>query len=335
MRTNSFSEPEWNPAGNTLKEVWRAPIGDIWASPIMAGENLFVGSGDGSFYSIDASTGKILWKLALGARIESTACIHKNTAYVGSDLGTLYAINIKNGSLLWKKSLSEYVRSSPFCDGKLVLAGSINPEKRSGMLWALTADSGSILWKRALGAVFSSPLVDQDQIFIGSDDENFYCFDLTGQARWQIPLAGKIRSTPALARDFLYIGGFGGVLYKIRRATGEIVWRNSEAGSMYSSPAVGKGIVSVGNNTGAIQFFQVNGGKKKASFETGGPVTASPLLINQFALCGSNDGHFYILDTQGKEICAFDAKSPVNSSAYMDKNTIYFGSDQGLHALSF
>jgi outer membrane protein assembly factor BamB len=104
---------------------------------------------------------------------------------------------------------------------------------------------------------------------------------------------------------------------------------------MYSSPAVGKGLVVAGNNAGAVQYFQVNGGKLKGSFSTGGPVTASPLLINQNALIGSNDGRFYILDPSGKPACSFDARAPINSSACFHQDTIYFGSDQGLQALSF
>lgn len=333
-RTAYINKPEWAPAGQTLKEVWRAPIGEIWASVVMAGENLFVGSGDGNFYSIDSATGKVVWKLALGARVESTACLHQNVAYVGSDLGNFYAINIRNGSLIWKKSLSEYIRSSPYCDGKRVYVGSISPEKKTGILWALHPDNGSTIWKKPMGPIFSSPAVDQNEVYIGSDDESIYCFGLDGTLKWQAVLAGKIRSSAALVREFLYVGGFGGVLYKIRRSTGEIVWRNEEAGSMYSSPAAGKGLVVAGNNSGAVQYFQVNGGKLKSTFSTGGPVTASPLLVNQFALIGSNDGQFYVLDPSGKPACAFDAKAPINSSAYFYQDTIYFGSDQGLHALS-
>lgn len=333
-RTAFISRPEWDPTGKTLKEVWRAQIGEIWASVVMAGENLFIGSGNGDFYSIDSATGKIVWKLPLGARIESTACLHKNFAYVGSDLGSLFAINIRNGSLAWKKNLGEYVRSSPYCDGTYVYVGSINPEKKTGMLWALQPQNGATVWKKSLGPVFSSPLVDNDEIFIGSDDEAFYCFDTSGALKWQTALAGKIRCTPALVRDFLYVGGFGGVLYKIRRATGEVVWRNEECGSMYSSPAAGKGLVVAGNNAGAVQYFQVNGGKIKSSFSTGGPVTASPLLVNQYALIGSNDGRFYLLDPAGKALATFDAKAPINSSAFLYQDTIYLGSDHGLHALS-
>lgn len=334
LRTAFVSAPEWNPSGQTLKEVWRASIGEIWASVVMAGENLFVGSGDGNFYSIDSATGKVVWKLQLGARIESTACLHKNVAYVGSDMGALFAIQLRNGTLLWKKSLSEYIRSSPFCDGEQVYVGGISPEKRTGMIWSLRADNGAAVWKKTMGPVFSSPVIDQDDIYIGSDDETFYCFKNDGTLKWQTSLLGKIRSTAAMSREFLYTGGFGGVFYKIRKTTGEVVWRNDHAGSMYSSPAAGKGIVVAGNNSGAVQFFQVNGGKLKATFSTGGPVTASPLVINQFALIGSNDGQFYVLDPLGKPVCTFDAKAPINSSAFFHNERIYFGSDNGLHALS-
>jgi hypothetical protein len=80
--------------------------------------------------------------------------------------------------------------------------------------------------------------------------------------------------------------------------------------------------------------FHLNSGKKKAEFATGGPVTSSPLIVNQFILTGSNDGHFYLLDSQSQVVASFQAHSPINSSAAYYKNRIYVGSDKGLHALS-
>jgi outer membrane protein assembly factor BamB len=135
-------------------------------------------------------------------------------------------------------------------------------------------------------------------------------------------------------RDFIYVGCFGGTFYKIRRASGEIAWKNREAGSMYSSPAYGKNFIVVGNNAGSVLFFQPGTGKKKGEFATGGPVTASPLVVNQYSLVGSNDGIFYILDPGAQVVTSFDAKSPINSSAYFHNGFIYVGSDKGMHALS-
>jgi outer membrane protein assembly factor BamB len=333
-RTNFKAETSFHPEGKTLKEVWRAPIGEVWATPILAGESIFIGSGNGYFYSIDAKTGKVVWQLNLGARIESTACIEKNYAYLGNDLGTFYSISIKKGSIQWKKALGEYVRCSAFCDGKSVYVGTINPTRKAGVFWALSAESGSIQWKKSTGPIFSSPVVDHEELIVGSDDETLYCFSKNGSDKWRIPLSGKIRSTAVAVREFIYIGGFGGVFYKIRRTSGEILWKNEEAGSMYSSPAYSKNFLVVGNNSGSVVFFQSGSGKKKGEFATGGPVTASPLVVNQYSLVGSNDGNFYILDPGGKVVASFASMSPINSSATFHDGIIYVGSDNGLHALS-
>src|SRR5205085_12571378 len=136
----------------------KAPLGEIWASPVLAGENIFVGSADGNFYSVDSQTGKVIWSVTLGARVESTACIVDGIAYLGNDLGTLFAVNIKNGSMLWKKSLGEYIRSSPICEAGELYTGTISPSRKSGTLYKLNASDGSIGWKRPMGAVFGSPL---------------------------------------------------------------------------------------------------------------------------------------------------------------------------------
>jgi outer membrane protein assembly factor BamB len=334
-RTNHVTESSFAPAGKTLKEIWKSEIGDIWGSVVIAGEYLFVGSGDGNFYAIDAKTGKIIWKLPLGARTESTACIDQGVAFLGNDLGAFYAINIKNGSILWKRNLGEYVRSSPMCDDSQVYVGSINPTQKTGFLWCLSKEDGTVLWKKPMAPVFASPLVDRGDVVIGSDDERLYCFASDGREKWKLALAGKIRSTCMAVRDFIYAGSFGGVFYKIRRSAGEVVWQTSGAGAMYSSPAYGRSFAVVGANSGVLSFFQQSSGKKTGEFATGGPVTATPLVVNQFVLVGSNDGIFYILDSSAKVVCTFDAKAPMNSTACYHSGVIYVGSDKGLHALSF
>lgn len=120
-------------------------------------------------------------------------------------------------------------------------------------------------------------------------------------------MAGKIRSTAIVVKEFVYVGGFGGVFYKLRRLSGEVAWRNEEAGSMYSSPGFGRSFLVAGNNAGQMVYIQAASGKKKSDFATGGPVTASPLIVQQSVLVGSNDGKFYILDAEGKSVCIFDA----------------------------
>lgn len=333
-RTNSRTDATFQPKGKTLKEVWKAPIGEVWASPVMAGEYLFVGSSDGSFYSIDSNTGKVVWKLDLGARIESTPCLYENVAYLGNDLGNVYAINIKNGAILWKKALGDYVRSSACCDGNALYVGSISPTRKTGALWALSPQNGAVLWKKNLGPVFSSPLLDKGDIYVGSDDEYFCAFSSSGTDKWRRHLGGKVRSTAVSVRESLYIGGFSGSLFKLKKSTGEIVWQNSEAGAMYSSPGYGKSFIVVGNNAGMVRFFQTTSGKQTGEFATGGPVTASPLLVSGNVLVGSNDGHFYILDSQAAVLCSFDAKSPMNSSAYFHGGMIFVGTEGGLIALA-
>ena len=84
-----------------------------------------------------------------------------------------------------------------------------------------------------------------------------------------------------------------------------------------------------------VSFYQQATGKKSAEFATGGPVTATPLIVNQFVLVGSNDGIFYILDSGGNPICTFDAKAPMNSTACYHASMIYVGSDNGFRALAF
>lgn len=85
----------------TFEEVWhfdtgwgltvsapyaRPRIRSVAATPVVAGEHLYVGGLDGVFYCLDATTGSKIWSLELGAPIYSTVAIAEGHIYL-SDLG--------------------------------------------------------------------------------------------------------------------------------------------------------------------------------------------------------------------------------------------------------
>jgi len=56
----------------------------------------------------------------------------------------------------------------------------------------------SLNWEfETKGAVYSTPLLDEDNVYIGSADHNFYALDKeTGEKRWEFPTKGEIHSQP-------------------------------------------------------------------------------------------------------------------------------------------
>ena len=76
----------------TLKPVWEYPLGNItWGGVLStAGDVVFGGGKDGYFVALDAKTGKLLWKAALGGQVNAGAMTYavEGRQYVAIAAGT-------------------------------------------------------------------------------------------------------------------------------------------------------------------------------------------------------------------------------------------------------
>jgi outer membrane protein assembly factor BamB len=74
----------------------------VSSTPITRDGRIFFGSCDNNFYSLDASTGKLLWKFPTnGIIIPKWPIIHGDVMYFGSYDCNVYALNT-DGKLLWR-----------------------------------------------------------------------------------------------------------------------------------------------------------------------------------------------------------------------------------------
>ncbi len=75
-----------------------------FAPPTVAGGSLFVGSADGTVYSLDAQAGCVHWTFSASEGVRTAILISDDgkTAYFGDLHGIVYAVNAATGELLWK-----------------------------------------------------------------------------------------------------------------------------------------------------------------------------------------------------------------------------------------
>ena len=124
----------------TLAPAWFFPTGDaVTAQPIVVAGSVYAGSWDGSFYAIDAATGKQRWRFTLdaqpavkpvpgnrqpgdvttdGGMVTSTAffvpgdAVHPDLVVFGGGF-TLYALRAGDGALFWKHVYSGRPEAPP------------------------------------------------------------------------------------------------------------------------------------------------------------------------------------------------------------------------------
>lgn len=126
--------------------------------------------------------------------------------------------------------------------------------------------------------------------------------------RWRFDTGGAVFSSPSVLGDTVYVGSQSAAVYAVDVTSGEKRWRFETGGPVNSSPLVavlaGEGstapteTVFVGSNDGRLYAIDAESGDELWSFETEGPVQASPILEDGTVFLTSDHDGIYAVDAE-------------------------------------
>ncbi len=195
--------------------------GEVWCSPAYDSieKSMIIGSDDNNLYSIELTTGNLVWRQRLNGKVRSsTACITDEHIFIGTYSGYIYCLRRSDGSIVWYKAIDAPILSSPAYSytNKMVYFGSSDNN-----VYAIH-QNGSIAWRfKTYDKVWSSSSIveDSNTLFICSLDSRIYSIDmLKGTLNWLFPTMGPIDASPCLAYSKMFIGSRDGILYVFSNA---------------------------------------------------------------------------------------------------------------------
>jgi len=195
-----------------------------------------------------------LWNYTAGSSIDSSCAIVDGKVYFGSSDSNIYCLDAGTGVKIWQYSTGYRIYSSPAVYESKVYFGSTNsPEINGNKVFCLDATTGEKLWEFAEGystwGAFSSPVVSNGKVYVGSGDKKLYCLDaLTGEKLWDYLTDDQVISSPALAYGKVYFGSQDQFVYCLDAETGAEIWSYSTYAMITSSPAVVDGKVYIGSD---------------------------------------------------------------------------------------
>ena len=303
------------------KVLWSFPTrGPVRGSPVVAGDTVLCGSGDGHLYALDAGSGRERWRASLGGAVASSPAVSDGTVFVTSRERAVTALDLGTGAVRWR---FEADPDLPFPWG-----------------WDF--------W-------LSSPAVANGTVYVGSGDGRVYALDAwTGRRLWSVQTGGRVRSSPAVAGGVVYAGSMDGKLYALDAATGERRWVFEAAGasldsqkfgydrtSIVSSPSVSGDLVFVGSRDAHLYAVDRRSGRQrwsvahKIDYMKGEPavswVLGSPAFSEGRVFVGSSDGRFFhaVRSDTGEEVWRFKTPKNVLSSAALSGGQLFFGGEEG------
>src|SRR5437016_4082780 len=139
-----------------------------------------------------------------------------------------------------------------FCNALLASAVAIASARAHGASWPMFRGEpalrgvalGSLPSKLQLawsfktgGPVKSSPAIEQDKVFVGSNDESVYGLSFAaGKRLWAFKTGGAVESSPLALDGKVFVGSSDGVLYALDAATGSVAWKYKTEDKILASP---------------------------------------------------------------------------------------------------
>ncbi|PYX50367.1 MAG: hypothetical protein DMG76_34870, partial [Acidobacteria bacterium] len=192
-------------------------------TPVVRNGTVFIGSGDFSFYALDAVTGQKKWSYAAESKIFRTAVHEDGIAYIITEKG-LHALDSSTGQRKWLFETLQEIPVHQMNDvrslGKRPAQGPVRGEKalfltawpfrltttpQNGFVYAVAPESGTTTWVTSLdGLDIGAPVAAKGLVFVTAEDprsppqpgnplgsssnrETLYAINAAdGQIRWKL-----------------------------------------------------------------------------------------------------------------------------------------------------
>lgn len=329
------------PPAKHLGERWRRKTGGaVVSSPVVFGDTVYVGSGDGALYALAVADGAVRWRAETGGAVNSSPAVAHGLVYVLSQDGLLHAFEAATGVQRWKFATGgehryakpgvlgmspatevmpdpwDFYLSAPTVADDLVYFGG-----GDGTVYALNALTGARVWTFRTGdVVHASPAVAGGAVYVGSWDGRFYALEAaTGRLLWAFAtgqdiehhLMTGIPGSAAVSGGRVFFGSRDANVYALDARRGTLIWKHpTENGWVEASPAVAGDTLYV-TTSDSEKFLALDAATGRTLFELPTHIYAfsSPALAGGHAYFGGFDGQVHDVDLARRVYAASFATS--------------------------
>ena len=272
---------------------------------------------EGKLVAVDTSNGNRLWEVSLEASgpvgggfgcapsatpvaIYGNPAVAGDLVYIAGYNGMIYKIDAST-RLSTDRRVNETnpqsIVGGPVVVGDRLYLGSAGIT-HGGNIYALNTAALEEEWRFETGGkVWSTPVIEDDTLYIGSLDKKLYALDASdGTKKWDFTTEGAIISTPFVYDNTIYFGSFDRHLYAVD-TDGSLKWKFMADSWFWSRPVVYDDTVYAACLDGKTYLFNAESGDKINEFDLGSPISSSPVLAGSSVIIASEEGAVYAIDT--------------------------------------
>ena len=272
---------------------------------------LFVTGGFAEILALNATSGKVLWRIPLESPIHSAPTVLGGRVFAVTVENQAVAVAAINGKVLWTYSGASNQTillggPAPAVDGGVAVTAFT-----SGEIAALRVDTGTSLWSdnvisvrrtevaANMPDVAANPVIDRGRVYAVGHSGILVAIDLrTGQRVWDAPIAGICQ--PWIAGDFLFSLTLDAELACIDVRSGHIIWvtqiqryhdeKGKRGAIVWSGPGLASDrLIVVGSNGEAMSVSPYTGAVL-SRLKLAAPATLPPVFAGKTMYLLNDDG---------------------------------------------
>jgi outer membrane protein assembly factor BamB len=290
-------------SGRSLWSVDTEPPDDrstnVGGGVSVSGDTVFATTGRAEILALDAASGGVRWRTALGAPARSAATVTTERLFVGTLDNQLLGLSSTDGKKLWSyqspasETLVLGLPAPAYVDG-IVIAGF-----GSGELVAVRGTSGTVVWSDTLAtsrgrtsiadlsAIRGMPMVRDGRVYAASLGGVLLANDLrSGRRLWEVEFASG--ETPWVAGDWVFAVSTRAEVAAINRTDGAVAWvRQLERFEnpakerdpiTWCGPILAGGRLFLGNTSGSAVLLDPATGETTGTMSLPGALTIAPVV---------------------------------------------------------
>lgn len=206
----------------TGKKLWSSETGNYinGGCAVSASGKVALGGCDAVLHVLDAASGKEIRQIDVGAYIGNNVAVDDEVAYVTHYGNRVAAYSLNGGAKIWEygEREFEYYAAAAVMEKMLVVGG------RDKRLHGIDRITGKGLWEYKMrDRIDSSAVVcNGKHAVVGCDDGYVYVVDAaTGKELWNYQIGAAVKTSPAVAGDWIVFGADDGVIYAFKNGAAE------------------------------------------------------------------------------------------------------------------
>jgi outer membrane protein assembly factor BamB len=184
-------------------------------SPVAADDRLFFTGLDGAVYSLDAASGRVMWRRKLSAAPSTSLVFWGKALYVGTSDRHIYGLSPETGAVVAELATEATPAGRPAFAADLLFMFLENRAERAGHIIAVGPELAGVRWRRKSSPDWASerPHLWKGLVIAGNCRGEVAAFRASdGEPQWRLNVKGCVRSIGSSGGG-LFVGVQEGTVY--------------------------------------------------------------------------------------------------------------------------